>query len=74
MNLNFIGWFSPAIFEIIFAGVFIVGLVLILKEKRISTLSKILWILFLLLFNFIALICFLIWIQSKSQRNSSINT
>lgn len=67
MNLNSIRWVSPAIFEFIYAGVFIIGLVMILKEKKISTLSKILWILLLLPFNFIAVVCFLIWIKSKKQ-------
>jgi hypothetical protein len=49
-----------AIIEITLVLVFIVGFILIIKNKKISVSWRLLWILSLIVFNFIALITFLI--------------
>jgi hypothetical protein len=47
-----------SVIEISVVLVWIVGTVLIIKEKELSVLSKVLWIIFLGFFNFIALAVF----------------
>lgn len=37
------------------------GIVLVLKNKRLSPLAKVIWLFFVMTFNFIAVICFLLW-------------
>jgi hypothetical protein len=49
-----------AIIEIIWFLIFIIGTILISKEKKLSISFKLLWIILLIIFNFIALIAFLI--------------
>lgn len=53
--------------EILLVLVVIIVIIMILKEKRLSTFSKILWILSILVFNFLALICFFIWMSYKNS-------
>jgi hypothetical protein len=48
------------IVELIWFLVLIVGIILIAKAKKLSNLSKLLWIISLVVFNFIALIVFLL--------------
>jgi len=55
-----------AIVEISLVLVIIIGTIMVVKEKKLSNFSKILWILSILVFNFVALICFFIW---KSYKN-----
>jgi len=50
-----------AIIEILIVLIAVIGIVLVVKEKKLSDLSKVLWTLFILVFNFIALACFLAW-------------
>jgi len=47
--------------EILFVSVVIIGTIMVVKEKKLSDFSKILWILLILVFNFVALICFFIY-------------
>jgi ABC-type sugar transport system permease subunit len=49
------------IIEIFIVLVAVIGIALVVKEKELSNLSKVLWTLFILVFNFIALACFLVW-------------
>ena len=56
-----------AIAEILLVLVVIIGIIVVLKEKKLSVFARILWILLILLFNFIALICFFIWVSYKNK-------
>jgi len=39
----------------------ITGIFLVLRDKRLSPIAKILWLFFVLTFNFIAVACFILW-------------
>lgn len=56
-----------AIVEILIVLIAIIGIFMVVREKNLSILYKILWIFFLFLFNFIALICFFIWKNNKEK-------
>ncbi|MBN2779344.1 MAG: PLDc N-terminal domain-containing protein [Bacteroidales bacterium] len=61
---------KPAFIEISVVIIAILGIILVLKDKKLSPLAKILWLIFVLLFNFIAVICYLIW---KKMDKKEIN-
>jgi hypothetical protein len=48
------------ILGLIWVLVFIAGIILVNKEKKLSVSSKLVWIILLIVFNFFALIAFLI--------------
>ena len=52
---------KSAFIEISVVIIAILGIILVFKDKKLSPLAKILWLFFVLLFNFIAVICFLAW-------------
>jgi hypothetical protein len=58
-----------AIIEITLVLVFIVGFILIIKNKKLSVSWRLLWILSLIVFNFIALITFLILRKELEEKN-----
>jgi len=52
---------KSALIEISVLVIAIIGIVLVLRDKKLSQISKVLWIFFIVIFNFIAVIFFLIW-------------
>ena len=52
---------KAAFIEITVLIVAIVGIVMILKDNNLLVLAKVVWLIFLLTFNFVALGCFLFW-------------
>ena len=50
-----------AFIEISVVLIAIIGIFLVLRDKRLSPIAKILWLFFVLIFNFIAVICFIVW-------------
>ncbi len=44
----------------------IIGCILVLKEKHLNATVKVLWLFAVLIFNFIGLICFLVWQKSNA--------
>ena len=50
-----------AFIEISVVLIAIIGIFLVLRDKRLKNIKKILWLFFVLIFNFIAVICFIVW-------------
>lgn len=63
---------KAAFIEILVVIFAILGIILVLKNKKLSPLAKILWLFFVLIFNFIAVICFIAWNKiDKKEINCS---
>lgn len=61
-----------ALIEILVVGFAVVGIVMVIKEKRLSAVAKILWLFFVMMFNFIAVLCFILWKKwDKKEVNCS---
>lgn len=49
----------------------IIGVVLVLRNQSLTNISKALWVFAILMFNFIALFCFLVW-QHYEKKNKKV--
>ena len=65
---------KSAFIEISVVIIAILGIILVLKDKKLSPLAKILWLFFVLIFNFIAVICFLVWKKMNKNEISCSNS
>ena len=63
-----------ALIEILVVGFAVAGIVMVLKEKRLSAVAKILWLFFVMMFNFIAVLSFLLWKKLDKKKVNCSNT
>lgn len=52
---------APWVLEIMIVLIAIIGIVLVLKDKQLSTGAKALWIVAMLLFGILAIFCYIFW-------------
>ena len=62
-----------AFIEILIVISAITGIILVLKEKRLPPVAKILWLFFVLAFNFIAVFIFIAWKMFEKKHRRSMN-
>lgn len=60
---------SPAIIEIVYISVLVIGIVMVCKDKSLSRISKCVWILLIVVLNIIGLLFFIVW----RKRSVNIN-
>lgn len=53
--------FAPWVLEIVIVSIAIIGIVLVVRDKQLSTGAKALWIVAMLLFGILAILCFIFW-------------
>lgn len=53
--------FAPWVLEIVIVLIAITGIVLVVRDKQLSTGAKALWIVAMLLFGILAILCYIIW-------------
>lgn len=57
----------PPMVELVYILILIIGFIIILNTKQLSLLKKFVWILLLLLFNFLTLITFIVWKRNTTK-------
>lgn len=53
--------FVPWVLEIVIVLIAITGIVLVVRDKQLSTGAKAVWIVAMLLFGILAILCYIIW-------------
>ena len=65
---------KSAFIEISVVIIAILGIILVLKDKKLSPLAKVMWLIFVVAFNFIAVISFLVWKKMDKREESCLNS
>lgn len=59
------------VLEIIYVLILLIGIYVVLKSRGLTKSCRILWVISILLFNLLALLCFFIWKQTAVNRNAN---